>query len=82
MARDHSHNPVALGECPMVTPGSRLYISHLSECKVSMVIFIEQSQGGNVGFGPSVCSAAPEKLSAHNKSVFGNFLLCSFDTDK
>jgi hypothetical protein len=21
-------------------------------------------------------------LSAHNKSVFGNFLLCSFDTDK
>lgn len=81
-ARAHSHNTVAFYECPMVTPGPRLYISHLSECKVRVAIFIEQSRGGNVRFGPSVCTAAPEMLSAHNKSVFGNFLLCSFDTDK
>lgn len=33
-------------------------------------------------FSPSLCTAAPETLSTHNKSVFGNLLLCSFDTDK
>lgn len=72
MARAHSHNTVAFYECPMVTPGSRLYISHLSECKVRVAIFIEQNQSGNVGFGPSVCTAAPEILSAQNKNETGN----------
>lgn len=42
MARTQSHNDVTLCECPMVTHSSRQYISHLSECKVKVAIFIEQ----------------------------------------
>lgn len=75
-------NNVAFCECPVVTHSSRLYISHLSECKVKVAIFIEQKPKKNMEFSPSPCTAAPETLSTHNKSVFGNLLLCSFDTDK
>lgn len=66
----------------MVTRSSRLYISHLSECKVKVAIFIEQKLRENMKFSPSLCTVAPEILHTHNKSVFGNLLLCNFDTDK
>lgn len=81
--RAHSHNTVTFREWPLVAHGSGLHIPHLSECKVRVAIFIERNRvGGDVGLSPSVCPAAPEMFSAHKKSVFGNFLLCSFDTDK
>lgn len=83
--RAHPHNTVTFHEWPLVTHGSGLHIPHLSECKVRVAIFIERNRvggGGNGVLSPSVCPAAPEILSAQNKSVFGNFLLCSFDTDK
>lgn len=44
--------------------------------------FYRTKAQGNIVFGSSLCTTAPETLSTHNKSVFGNLLLCSFDTDK
>lgn len=45
IARTQSHNNVTFCECLVVTHSSRPYISHLSECKVKVAIFIEQNPG-------------------------------------
>lgn len=82
IARTQFHNNVTFCEWPVVTHRSRQYISCLPACKVKMAIFIEQKPRESMGFGPSLCTAAPETLNTHSKSVFGNLPLCSFDTDK